>query len=63
MDRGAAINQTLEIMLFNIIPTFFDIIIALVMFCIYFEWVLSFVIFIVMFSYSKCIFQHILKSF
>ncbi|KAK7692857.1 hypothetical protein QCA50_004492 [Cerrena zonata] len=51
LDRGAAINQTLEIILFNIIPTFFDIIIALIMFSIYFEWVLSFVIFIVMFAY------------
>lgn len=58
LDRGAAINQTLEIILFNIIPTFFDIIIALIMFSIYFEWVLSFVIFIVMFAYSEYLRGH-----
>ena len=53
LDRGAAINQTFEILLFNIIPTFFDIVIALVMFSFIFEWLLSFVIFVVMFAYSK----------
>ncbi|KAI0072708.1 hypothetical protein K474DRAFT_338651 [Panus rudis PR-1116 ss-1] len=51
LDRGAAINQTLEIILFNIIPTFFDIVIALVFFCIYFEWTLALVIFFVMSAY------------
>ncbi|KAI0785526.1 hypothetical protein C8Q75DRAFT_794509 [Abortiporus biennis] len=51
LDRGAAINQTFEIILFNIIPTFFDIAIALVFFCVYFEWTLALVIFIVMAAY------------
>lgn len=53
LDRGAAINQTLEIVLFNILPTLFDIAIALVLFCIYFEWTLALVIFFVMASYSE----------
>ena len=53
LDRGAAINQTFEILLFNIIPTFFDIIIALVVFCYLFEWLLGLAIFIVMFAYSE----------
>ncbi|TCD69265.1 hypothetical protein EIP91_008200 [Steccherinum ochraceum] len=51
LDRGAAINQTLEIVLFNIIPTLIDIAIALVMFCIYFDWTLALVIFFVMVAY------------
>ncbi|CAL1707785.1 unnamed protein product [Somion occarium] len=51
LDRGAAINQTLEIVMFNIIPTFFDIFIALIFFCIYFEWTLALVIFFVMTAY------------
>ena len=56
LDRGAAINQTLEIILFNIIPTLFDIAIALVLFCYYFDWVLAMVIFFVMVAYSECCF-------
>lgn len=53
LDRGAAINQTLEIVLFNIIPTLIDIVIALVMFIIYFDWTLALVIFFVMAAYSE----------
>ena len=53
LDRGAAINQTLEIIMFNIVPTFFDIGIALIFFCIYFEWTLALVIFFVMTAYGK----------
>ncbi|KAG5637231.1 hypothetical protein H0H81_005353, partial [Sphagnurus paluster] len=51
LDRGAAINHTFELILFNIIPTFIDILIALVAFCILFEWTLGVVIFFVMFAY------------
>ncbi|KAF8891689.1 hypothetical protein BD779DRAFT_1512462 [Infundibulicybe gibba] len=51
LDRGAAINHTLELILFNIIPTFIDIFIALVVFCLVFGWVLALVIFLVMFAY------------
>ncbi|KAJ3749144.1 mitochondrial half-size ABC transporter [Lentinula detonsa] len=51
LDRGAAINHTLELILFSIIPTFVDIAIALVIFCILFGWILAVVIFIVMFAY------------
>ncbi|KAF9038357.1 hypothetical protein BDZ89DRAFT_1100422 [Hymenopellis radicata] len=51
LDRGAAINRTLELILFNIVPTFVDIIVALVVFCVKFDWTLAAVIFIVMFAY------------
>lgn len=51
LDRGAAINHTLELILFNILPTLIDIIVALVAFCILFEWTLAVVIFVVMFAY------------
>ncbi|CAL1708342.1 unnamed protein product [Somion occarium] len=51
LDRGAVINQTLEIVMFNIIPTFFDIFIALIFFCIYFEWTLALVIFFITTAY------------
>ncbi|KAJ3746853.1 hypothetical protein DFH05DRAFT_1459052 [Lentinula detonsa] len=51
LDRGAAINHTLELILFSIIPTFVDIAIALVISCILFGWILAVVIFIVMFTY------------
>ncbi|KAJ7594717.1 mitochondrial half-size ABC transporter [Mycena floridula] len=51
LDRGAAINNTLELILFNIVPTFIDIIVALVVFCVKFEWTIALVIFVVMFAY------------
>ncbi|KAF5326125.1 hypothetical protein D9611_000133 [Ephemerocybe angulata] len=51
LDRGAAINHTLELILFNIVPTFIDIFIALVAFCYLFDWSLALVIFVVMFTY------------
>ncbi|KAJ3915681.1 mitochondrial half-size ABC transporter [Lentinula edodes] len=51
LDRGAAINHTLELIMFSIIPTFVDIAIALVMFCLIFDWILAVVIFFVMFAY------------
>ncbi|EFI28192.1 mitochondrial half-size ABC transporter [Coprinopsis cinerea okayama7 len=51
LDRGAAINHTFELILFNIVPTFVDIFIALAAFCWLFEWTLAAVIFVVMFSY------------
>ena len=52
LDRGAAINHTFELILFNIIPTFIDIFVALIFFSIYFEWVLSLVIFFVFAAYG-----------
>ncbi|TFK75330.1 hypothetical protein BDN72DRAFT_954958 [Pluteus cervinus] len=51
LDRGQAINRTLELLLFNIVPTFIDIFIALVVFCVMFQWTLALVIFGVMFTY------------
>ncbi|KAI0829891.1 hypothetical protein BC628DRAFT_1314647 [Trametes gibbosa] len=51
LDRGAAINHTFETLVFNILPTFFDIVIALVFFVFYFEWTLAIVIFFVMAAY------------
>ncbi|KAI0661121.1 hypothetical protein C8Q70DRAFT_932186 [Cubamyces menziesii] len=51
LDRGAAINHTFETLVFNILPTFFDIAIALVFFVFYFEWTLAVVIFFVMAAY------------
>lgn len=51
LDRGAAINHTFELIIFNIIPTFVDIIVALVLFCVVFDWQLAIVIFVVMFAY------------
>ncbi|KAF9484487.1 hypothetical protein BDN70DRAFT_989577 [Pholiota conissans] len=51
LDRGAAINHTLELILFSILPTFIDIGVALVAFCIFFQWTLALVIFFVMFAY------------
>ncbi|KIY66216.1 mitochondrial half-size ABC transporter [Cylindrobasidium torrendii FP15055 ss-10] len=51
LDRGAAINRILELLLFNIVPTFADIGIALVVFIITFDWTLAVVIFVVMFTY------------
>ncbi|KAF9652999.1 hypothetical protein BDM02DRAFT_3088177 [Thelephora ganbajun] len=44
LDRGAAINRTLELILFNIIPTFVDIFIALILFAFIFDWTLAVVI-------------------
>ena len=72
LDRGAAINHTLEVsfshphpfsiaclllmqlILFNIVPTFIDILVALVAFCIIFKWTLALVLFFVMFAYGLC---------
>ncbi|KAG7090845.1 hypothetical protein E1B28_009927 [Marasmius oreades] len=51
LDRGAAINHTFELLLFNILPTFLDIAVALVALCVTFEWTLGLVIFVVMFAY------------
>ncbi|KAJ7078899.1 hypothetical protein B0H15DRAFT_859656 [Mycena belliarum] len=51
LDRGAAINHTLEHILFTIAPTFIDIAVALVVFCIKFELALAVVVFFVMFAY------------
>ncbi|KAG6862313.1 hypothetical protein C0995_016011 [Termitomyces sp. Mi166 len=51
LDRGAAINHTLELILFNIIPTFIDIVVALIAFAVLFQWTLAAVIFVVMFAY------------
>ncbi len=39
--------------MFNVLPTFADIAIALVFFIIYFEWTLALVIFFVMAAYGE----------
>ena len=57
LDRGATINHTLELILFNIVPTFIDISVALILFSIYFEWVLSLVIFFVFAAYGEPLFS------
>ncbi|KAF4567762.1 hypothetical protein EYR40_006769 [Pleurotus pulmonarius] len=51
LDRGAAINHTLELILFNIIPIFIDIFVAIIVFCLKFDWTLGLVIFIVIAAY------------
>ncbi|KAL5484932.1 HMT1 [Sanghuangporus weigelae] len=51
LDRGSAINRVFELMLFNIVPTFIDIIAALVIFVWKFDWTLAVVVAFVMFSY------------
>ncbi|KAJ7048177.1 hypothetical protein C8F01DRAFT_1268287 [Mycena amicta] len=51
LDRGAAINHTLEHLIFTIAPTFIDITIALVVFDITFGFLLSAVVFAVLFLY------------
>ncbi|KAG6886254.1 hypothetical protein C0993_006664 [Termitomyces sp. T159_Od127] len=51
LDRGAAINHTLELILFNIIPTFIDIVVALIAFAVFFQWTLAAIIFVIMFAY------------
>jgi ATP-binding cassette subfamily B (MDR/TAP) protein 6 len=40
-------------LLFTIAPTFIDIAVALVVFCVKFEWALALVVFVVMFAYGK----------
>ncbi|KAF8828933.1 hypothetical protein HHX47_DHR3000967 [Lentinula edodes] len=57
LDRGAAINHTLELIMFSIIPTFVDIAIALVMFCLIFDWILAVVIFFLIVSASVVLTQ------
>jgi ABC-type transport system involved in Fe-S cluster assembly fused permease/ATPase subunit len=43
----------MQLILFNVVPTFFDIIIALAVFIVKFEWILAVVIFLVMFAYGR----------
>lgn len=54
LDRGAAINRTLELILFSIVPIFIDIIVALVVFALYFDWTISLVVFTVTVAYRTC---------
>jgi len=42
------------LILFNLLPTFVDIVIALVVFIVTFEWTLALVIFVVMVAYGMC---------
>ena len=53
LDRGSAINRVFELLLFNILPTFIDIFVAVAVFVWYFDWELALVIAFVMFSYSE----------
>lgn len=41
-----------QLIIFNIIPTFVDIIVALILFCIIFDWQLAMVVFLVMSVYG-----------
>lgn len=54
-DLGHAYRLTflVKTLVFNILPTFFDIAIALVFFVFYFEWTLAVVIFLVMAAYGE----------
>jgi ABC-type transport system involved in Fe-S cluster assembly fused permease/ATPase subunit len=63
LDRGAAINHTFELLLFNIIPTFVDIFVALVFFVVYFEWTLAVVIFFVFAAYGELVAYPIVVSY
>ena len=51
LDRGAAINHILELLLFTVVPTFFDIVVALVIFAIRLDWTLSLMLFLVLTAY------------
>jgi ATP-binding cassette subfamily B (MDR/TAP) protein 6 len=51
LDRGAAINNTLRLLLFDVVPTFLDIFVALVVFAIKLDWTLTLVIFVVLSAY------------
>lgn len=53
LDRGAAINRIFELLLFNIFPTFLDIIVALGVFVWRFGWELALVVAFVMFAYGE----------
>ena len=59
LDRGASINRVFELILFNIIPTFADIIVALVVFVIKFDWELALVVAFVMVGYSESLSSHL----
>ena len=53
LDRGSAINRVFELLLFNILPTFIDILAALAVFVWRFDWTLAVVVAVIMFSYSE----------
>ncbi|KIO29584.1 hypothetical protein M407DRAFT_14496 [Tulasnella calospora MUT 4182] len=53
LDRGAAINHVFEVLLFNIIPTLIDIVVALGAFFYFFGWTMSILIAGVMISYTN----------
>lgn len=53
LDRGSAINRIFELLLFNILPTFIDIFVALAIFVWKFDWTLAVLIAFVMAGYSK----------
>jgi ABC-type bacteriocin/lantibiotic exporter with double-glycine peptidase domain len=52
LDRGAAINHIFELILFTVVPTFIDIVVALVFFAVMLDWALSLVVFFVLIAYS-----------
>jgi len=53
LDRGAAINHIFELLIFNVIPTIADIVIAIWIFFYYFGPVLSIVIAAIMVVYGE----------
>ncbi len=46
------IDVNRQLILFNIIPIFIDIFVAIIVFCLKFDWTLGLVIFIVIAAYS-----------
>lgn len=47
-----ALIHAWQLVLFNVIPTFIDIVVALVVFALKLDWMLTVVIFFVMFAYG-----------
>ncbi|KAH7915239.1 hypothetical protein BJ138DRAFT_178160 [Hygrophoropsis aurantiaca] len=51
LDRGSAVNRVIELLLFNIAPALVDVVVAVVIFGMRFEWLLSAVIAAVLVAY------------
>ncbi|KAL0945198.1 hypothetical protein HGRIS_004347 [Hohenbuehelia grisea] len=52
LDRArTAIGSSLELLIFNMVPTCIDILVALVVFCLKFDWTLGLIIFVFMVAY------------
>ncbi|KAH7926500.1 hypothetical protein BV22DRAFT_1032756 [Leucogyrophana mollusca] len=51
LDRGSAVNRVVELLLFNIAPALVDVVVAVVIFGMRFEWILSAVVAAVLIGY------------